>query len=484
MSLRTRIALVVSGFTILVVLISGSAIHQFTEDDIRDGLDRRLSWQVTKVADPEGMGKLLTLGRFFRVRGVVPGRVDLEEEYLDKLLDVQIPTRVLIGDETIIATSGFPDFPQISFPSGFSDVDANGTMWRVRTETFRRPISRSPRSFSAIDQITVQAAITRGSISTTLHDFRERFLVVGVLAVLVSGLGGWFLGGTVLQPLNRLRRYTENVRDSQDLSQRVPERLGPSEVEALAESLNGMLSELELNVEKTEQALSSSRSFASNVAHELRTPLTSMRMNLDLLGRHPDMDLEERSEILANIINGQDRLLSSMESLRLLARGDLSESEVFEEIDFVQFIREIVSRHQHQWTNVDIKLHLPPVPPLVLGWREGLTVLFRNVIENACVHARIPSQDLIIDISVDSHGKELNVNIDDNGIGIPASERDQVFERFKRGSRSTGTGSGLGLSLIKQQAGLHGGSVMLLDSPSEGARISVILPIIILLDSL
>jgi two-component system sensor histidine kinase PrrB len=251
-------------------------------------------------------------------------------------------------------------------------------------------------------------------------------------------------------------------------------------VEALAKSLNEMLSELELNVEKTEQALISSRAFASNVAHELRTPLTSMRMNLDLLGRHPNVDSEEKSKILGNIISGQDRLLSTLESLRLLSRGDLSEGDVFEEIDFVQLIRDIVSRHQNQWPDVNIHVYLPPTPPLVFGWLEGLAVLFRNVIENSCVHAGIPNQDLVIDFSVEARGEELHVNMDDNGVGIPESERDQVLERFNRGSNSMGTGSGLGLSLVKQQVELHGGSVKLSDSPSGGTRVSIVLPIILL----
>ena len=470
MSLRIRITILISGFTALIVLIAGGVIHQLTQEDLHNGLEEKLYWQVTKVSDPAALVPILQLGRFYED---YPKDV---EQRLRYLLDPQIPTRILVGQETIIATRGFPDFTATSFRDGFSEAEASGKKWSIRTQILRLPKSRS---FGMTEAVTIQAAISRDSLSTTLQDFRERFFLIGILALFGAGIGGWFLGGAALQPLNRLRRYTEGVRDSQDLSQRVPEKLGPTEVETLAKSLNEMLSELELNVEKTEQALISSRAFASNVAHELRTPLTSMRMNLDLLGRHPNVDSEERSKILGNIISGQDRLLSTLESLRLLSRGDLSEGDVFEEIDFVQLIRDIVSRHQNQWPDVNIHVHLPPTPPLVFGWLEGLTVLFRNVIENSCVHAGIPNQDLVIDVSAEAIGKELQVNMDDNGVGIPESERDQVLERFNRGSNSMGTGSGLGLSLVKQQAELHGGSVKLSDSPSGGTRISIVLPIIL-----
>ena len=474
MSLRIRVALLVSGLTIIILLIAGSAIHRLTEKDIRTREDTKLSWQVDRLSDPILLIRILQVGRFYR--GAPGGTEDIGEQ-LSKLLDVQIPTRILVGQVTRIETRGFPDLPVSSLSSGFSEIDRDGKHWKVKTEVLSNRIRG--RTSQLPNNIAIQAAITRDSVTTTLQDFRDRFILIGVLTVIGAGISGWFLGGVVLQPITHLRRHTEKVRDSQDLSQRVPEKLGPSEVEALAKSLNELLVELELNVEQTEHALRSSRSFASNVAHELRTPLTSMKMNLDLLARYPQLDTEERSRILADVSLEQDRLLRTLESLRLLSRSDLSEHDVFEEIDFVQLIQEAVARHRNQWEGVNFQLQLPSAPPLVYGWREGLTVLFRNVMENACVHSRMSREDLSIDISIELTGNELKVIIDDNGVGIPESERNQVLGRFSRGSQSMGHGSGLGLSLVQQQAELHGGSIHLLDSPSGGPRVSILLPIVL-----
>lgn len=472
MSLRARITIVVSGFTALIVLIAGWAVHQLTEEDIHNALDSKLEIQVMRVADPDILQKVLAFGGFFRTRGTI----GVTEQYLEQLLDVQIPTRILVGNETVIATNGFPDFPSRMFTGGFSNIDEEGKAWRVRTVLFKPPVSRS---LITDETITIQSAITRDSINTTLQDFRETFFAVGILAVFSAGVGGWVLGGTVSKPIDRLRRYAENVKESEDLSQRVPENLGSAEVKVLAISLNDMLTRLEANAEKTEQALNSSRSFASNVAHEMRTPLTGIKMNLDLLERHPNMPDQEKRAILTSVISDQDRLLSSLESLRLLARGDLSDGEMFEEIDFVQLIRDIVAYHKHQFKDLNIDLHLPSDPPLAHAWREGITVLFRNLIENAYVHASTPEKDLQIEIYVGVNGKEIRIDVDDNGPGIPEGERGSVTDRFSRGSKAVGSGTGLGLSLVKQQAELHGGSAFISDSPLNGTRVTITLPVVV-----
>lgn len=467
MSLRARITVVVSGFTAVIVLIAGAMIHQLTEEDLRNQMDRRLSWQVAQVMKPVILAKILDQRLFFRL-----GVKDRQEVALEKLLDVQIPTRLFVNGDSIVSTRGFPHFSETAFTDGFANLSGDNGNWRVLTQFV-------PRSVNELYPIAIQASFSRKSIDTTLQDIRSRVIAVFVMGVLAAGMGGWFLGGTVLRPIIKLRGYAENIRDSKDLSERVPINLGPSEVETLAKSFNEMLERLEINVKKTEESLSSSRLFATNVAHELRTPLTSIRTNLDLLARYSDMQPEERGEIISDLVTGQDRLLSTLESLRLLSRGDLSEGGVFEEIDFLQFIQEIITHQMVQWPDASIRLRLESDPPLVLGWKEGLSVMFRNVIENAGIHAKVADQGLIVDISARSVGKELHIDIDDNGLGIPLHERDHVMERFNRGSRSMGAGSGLGLSLVKQQVELHGGMVVLADNQFGGTRVSIVLPIIL-----
>lgn len=482
MSLRIRISLLLLGFTTFVVLVAGAVVHQLFQNDLYDGLDDKLTWHLREVSEPDVVGKILTIQRFFAIGRDSTG----VERLLSGVLDPQIPTRILVGDDTVIATSGFPDLPMGTVLSQetkavlFSNFRVDEQNWRVATSISIVPSGPAALGtlYPGAPTVIIQSATTTDTTDAALQDFRGRLVIGGIFAILAAGLGGWVLGSTVLHPLNRLRTSTERVRNSKDLSQRVPEKLGPSEVEILAKSLNEMLSRLEMNVEMTEQALASSRAFASNVAHEIRTSLTSIRMNLDLLARYKGMEPNEKSEVLENIINEQDRLLSMFESLRLLARGDLSEDDVFEEVDLAELIAEIVDRQRKQLSDVKIQVDLPALPPLIIGWREGLTVLLRNLIENASVHGRVAGRPLIIDIFVQILGDNVRLEVSDNGPGIPIEERDKVMDRFTRGSESQGSGSGLGLSLVKQQAELHGGSVMLTDSPLNGNCVSITLPVI------
>lgn len=476
MSFKARVTLLVFGLTAAIVLIAGLVIHQFTEEDIRNRLDAKLRWQVAAISESETITSILVMERFLYLNR----SMNDTRRSVGRLFDMQIPFRIFIDEEVIVYTEGFPEFPAESLDDGFSTIQENGEDWRLLTQTFNTPISLSVMNllFTGGTNLTIQAATSRDSISTTMEDFRRRFISVGIIAVIVSGIGAWLLTGTVLSPLSRLREHSENVNDSGDLVERIPENLGPNEVVILAKSLNAMLSRLEISAQKTENALDSARAFSSNVAHELRTPLTSMRMNLELLDRYENMDADERAAIITDLINQEDRLLNTLESLRLLARGDLSEDDVFEEIDFAQLIQDVVTRQKNQEKDIDIKLHLPTPPPLIFGWREGLMVLFRNVVENSVVHSMLSNNELKIDIHSEVEGKYVNIIIDDNGVGISEAETPYVMGRFNRGTNSQIPGSGLGLSLVKQQAELHGGSVALGISPDKGTRVTISLPIV------
>ena len=497
MSLRARIALVLFGLTTFVVVVSGVVINQLTEVDIRNSLDEQLIKQTTQAQNNAIMARMVENRRIFGGRNSRQNST----QRLQQLLDVQIPTNIQIGEDVSITTEGYPDFSESVISNGFSDVEVSGEKWRVLTRTFeiadlptRRRIEGARRAGSIRGQeppppqgaqgrptlgsyqVLIQTAVKRDSVNTNLQSFRERFILIGALGIIIAGLAGWLLGSTVLRPLERLGKHTTVVSDSTDLSNRVLEKYGPPEVEALAREINEMLSRLEVNALAKDEALKSAREFASNVAHELRTPLTSIRTNLDLLRMHPTMNNDDRTQILTNLVGQHERLANTLESLRLLARSDLAEAGVFEEVDFSQLISSVVLEQEKQSPAIPITLKMPSEPPLLLAWYEGLTLLFRNVIENAQVHAPGSRSNIKIEITVEFSSNELSVTIDDNGIGIPEADREQVSERFVRGSNVKGSGSGLGLALVKQQAELHGGFIRISESPSGGTRVLISLP--------
>jgi len=467
-SFRFLITLLVFFVVTLIVILSGTVINQLTEEDLRKQIDARLTWQVQAVSSEGTLSTILNLRRFVqRQIGTNPS--------IDNLFDVQIPTRIFLNNELFIYTDGFPEIVTTA-SNGYSNVSLEGQEWRVLTKTLQIPRARGA---TTSNQIGIQVAMSRDFISTTMQDFRKRFISVGVGSVLLSALVTWLLCGALLRPLKRLQGYAENVNDSSDLSVRIPEDslYFLSEVRILSKSLNSMISRLEFSSSRTEKALETSRGFASNLAHELRTPLTSMKMNLELLERHEEIPATEKRNILNEVITQQDRLFSTLESLRLLARGDLSEISVFEEVDLAPLVNELSARQlsNHGGGNIDIQF--PDPPPLIFGWREGLTVLVNNLLENAYVHSNVSPEQLEILINVSVEGKWVRLTVDDNGVGVKKHERKIVLERFKRGSDNYGQGSGLGLSLVTQQVEIHSGTIEITESSMGGARVEIALPI-------
>ena len=285
------------------------------------------------------------------------------------------------------------------------------------------------------------------------------------------------LTGLALRPLGRLRVAASNVASTQDLAIRVPAGSGPVEVNGVAESLNAMLARLQTSVAATEAALDASRGFAANAAHELRTPLTSIQANLDALHRNPAMLEHERQETLGDINAELGRLVALLEALRTLARGDVSEGLPTEQVDFADLVDAAVESTRRRHPDVVLTFDDPGGAAALEGWAEGLEVLVVNVLENAATHGKTRAdQPVHVRATVEPAGDEVRFVVDDDGPGIPASERGHVLDRFGRGASARGAGFGLGLALVAQQVQLHHGAMVIGVSPAGGARIEVRLP--------
>ena len=196
MSFRFLITLLVSFVGTLIVIFSGAVINQLTEEDLRKQIDARLSWQVQAVSSEGSLSTILKLRRFVQ-------RTDMSNASVDNLFDVQIPTRIFLNNDLFLYTDGFPEILTTS-SNGYSNVTVDGKEWRVLTKTLQIPVA--PRA-GKFDQISIQVAVSRDFISTTMQDFRKTFISVGIIAILLSSLITWILCGVLLKPLKRLQNY-------------------------------------------------------------------------------------------------------------------------------------------------------------------------------------------------------------------------------------------------------------------------------------
>ena len=287
-----------------------------------------------------------------------------------------------------------------------------------------------------------------------------RLLIFGVpVMVAVVALTTWFAVGRALAPVEAIRREVDEISAAQ-LHRRVPQPKADDEIGRLAATMNRML-------ERLESARNSQRRFVSDASHELRSPITTIRQHAEVALAHPDRTTTE--ELADVVLAEQHRMQGLVEDLLLLARADervppcgrRSTSTTWRSRRGVGSVR----RPRSGWTR--------------RGWaRRGCKAMptrcgrvFRNLGENAARHAASRVEIALADL-----GGDVVLTVDDDGPGIPESERDRVLKRFVRldesRSRDDG-GSGLGLAIVDEVVRAHGGSMSIAQSPLGGVRIQV-----------
>jgi two-component system sensor histidine kinase QseC len=209
-------------------------------------------------------------------------------------------------------------------------------------------------------------------------------------------------------------------------------------------------------LERMRETLAFERRFTSDAAHELRTPLAAIRANTQVMqgARTP----EEFTTASVNLLASVDRSGRLIEQLLALARVDASASlpQRFEVVDLAPLVHAQIAEHERFAARRRVEIEASTEPARVRGDRELLGVLLRNLVDNAIRYSR-PDTRVVISCDTLADGVELAIN--DEGVGVLPEERARIFERFYRASGTHDYGSGLGLSIVKRIADLHGASI-------------------------
>jgi signal transduction histidine kinase len=274
---------------------------------------------------------------------------------------------------------------------------------------------------------------------------------LGVIALAVA-LGAYPVVRRITRRLERLQASVEAL-GSGDLSARV-RVTGGDEVARLAASFNRAAARIEELIGAQKLLLESNKRLLAHASHELRTPLARIRMGVELLKRQ---DEPKRKAELERDIAELDQLI---DEILLASRLDaVAEIDKREEVDLLALAAEECARYE------DCALDGEPL--LVQGDARLLRRMIRNLLENAQRHGRPP-----IEVSLRRNQDSAELCVCDHGAGVPEAERERLFEPFFRLPGAT-SGAGLGLSLVRQIAARHGGSVRVRAGAAGGACITV-----------
>lgn len=347
-----------------------------------------------------------------------------------------------------------PNSPSARFTTarGFSDTFVDDDPWRVYVTA-----ETGGLELQVGERYELRNALVREILLQMLW---PALIILPLLSVLI-----WTGVSRGLRPLQRVAR---------EIAQRSPQQLqplsqgkGPDEVQTLVDSLNDLLQRLD-------QAFERERRFTASAAHELRTPLAGLKAQAQVALRAAEDS--ERERALRQIVRGVDRATHLVEQMLTLARIDPEQAlSAFQVSNLSAPVNRVVSDLRAFAADKQIAVELDlPAELKVRADTQALAILARNVLDNAIRytpkggHIRVRAQrdeDVVV------------LSVSDDGPGIPPDLREQVFARFFRVLDGQSSGCGLGLSIVRRIAELHGARVRLQDSPyGRGLQVRVEFP--------
>lgn len=312
-------------------------------------------------------------------------------------------------------------------------------------------------------------AVPLTDLEGTLRSLRLTLLGASAVTTIL-GLGfGVYVAARIMTPIGDISDAAGLIADG-DLSTRLDEETDP-DLEQLVHSFNEMTSALEERIERDSR-------FASDVSHELRSPLMTLTGSVAVLERRRE-DMPERAQLALDLLSTDIRRFKVLvEDLLEISRFDVGAIQLdIEEVMVGEFVRQAIGAAVGRDNNVSIIHDDHSEEAIVEIDKRRIAQVIRNLCENADKYA-----DGVTQVRLNIDGDDIRIELEDEGPGVPADERELIFERFARGSeggrRGSGTGVGLGLSLVTEHLRLHKGTIHVTDRVDglNGARFVISLP--------
>lgn len=420
-SIRRKLVVSILSVVCLVTMLLAIATYYSVREEMDELYDANIRQVAHVIIDTEPQTNV-PLGQQKETE-ILRG----EERYL---------TQIWRNDKLEYSSHPTVDF-SIQQKDGYGRVSFRGSTWRY----YR--ISK--------DGVTIQMAQDlkeRHGVVLELYGFLllPILLQLPVFAVLI-----WVMTGYGLKSLQHISSLIKNRNPS--FLESLPEGDIPVEIIPLVDALNDLLRRLKV-------ALETQRRFTADAAHELRTPLSAVRLQLDILKRAES--IEEREDALETLERGVLRSTRLVQQLLELARQEPENSDVvFGVVDLTEIVEEAIDQNGviSKSKNISLTKDMPEAVH-INGNISKLSIMVGNIINNAILYTKENGQVII---SLHRIKEKIILDVADNGIGISPKDRVRIFDRFYRVSGTGVTGSGLGLSIVRNIADLHGANIEILD---------------------
>lgn len=388
------------------------------------------------------------------------GELELDDDFY--FFSEGVYTLIYSSNEQLIAGT-YP--ARFNLPAPYLD----GDLHQVNAGTNQYYVYDRVLDFGNDGSIWIRGIILIANDNNLISAMIQSAFILFPLLVIIAALGGYFITKKAFQPVVSIRQAAESITEGKDLSKRIQLPKSKDEIYNLAETINLMLIRLE-------QSFESEKQFTSDASHELRTPVAVINSNCEYALEHANTPEEyiECLEAISRQTNKMSKLISNLLTITRIDQGTTKlEFEHTNLSDLVKMIcEEQVSIHPES-----IAL-TTAIDDSVFGNvdRSMFTRLTVNLIENAYQYGKEKGH---IYISLTENKNTIVLTVQDDGIGIPENELENIWQRFYQinSSRTNQKGSmGLGLSMVKQIADLHHGTIALSSTLNTGSIFTLKFP--------
>jgi signal transduction histidine kinase len=297
----------------------------------------------------------------------------------------------------------------------------------------------------------------------------ELIFQVGLPAVLLGLLGGWWLTRRVLAPVAALTAAAEKIHAG-NLAQKLPRSGNGDELDRLTGVFNAMTTRLDGSFQRI-------REFTLHASHELKTPLTILRGEIET-GLHAEKLPPAQREKLSGQLDELQRLTQIVDGLTLLTKADAGQVPLkFAPLALDEIVRDVFEDAKILARPANISVHLAADENIAIsGDRHRLRQLLLNLADNAVKYNQPGGT---VEFSLRRDGADAELKISNTGKSIPPEVLPHVFERFYRGDpahNSSVDGCGLGLSIVQWIVRAHQGTIKIESGPGKPTTVTVRLP--------
>ena len=477
LGIRLQLMLWYTAVFAALLLFAGAISYQYLERSLEASLDSTLQIRTQQIA-----GGIVLTGGTITIRdvtGELPGfdanPHDQQLSHVDANFGVLV--RLLDAHGTLLHET--PAFRAMRIPRESVTQPLQGTPWQgtitrsdgQEVRLYSRALTENGKIFAVI-----QVGESLAELHGLLHELVGVLLVVGLLVLLACAVGSYWLAARAFAPIQHLAETARSIKKG-DLHQRVMVPRAHDEVQYLALTLNEMIDSLD-------QALTRQRRFVADASHELRTPVAAIRSKTEialLQARVP----QEYMTVLYGIHTEAERLGHLISDLLALARGDEGQT-VFdrEPVRLDRLVEAVAANAEPLAAECGTRLKVQAVEPVtVLGDEARLIQAIMNLVDNALFYTNPGGR---VSLTLEASQAQAHVVIRDTGIGIAAEHLPHIFERFYRvdpaRTRTGGSSSGLGLSIVEWVVRAHGGTISFESQLGHGTCFTVTLPLASLIE--